>query len=98
MRSRFREIAPRRVILLAALSLLGCAGITGSGDDVPAWVAAMIRQMQAEPVANPEHGLPESFGAGLHYFTGSKPHNIAVRRLGRQRGLKINEYGVFRGR
>ena len=53
MRSRFREIAPRRVILLAALSLLGCAGITGSGDDVPAWVAAMIRQMQAEPVANP---------------------------------------------
>lgn len=40
----------------------------------------------------------ESFGAGLHYFTGSKPHNIAVRRLGRQRGLKINEYGVFRGR
>jgi DNA polymerase (family 10) len=37
-----------------------------------------------------------SFGAGLHYFTGSKPHNIAVRRLGQQRGLKINEYGVFR--
>lgn len=42
--------------------------------------------------------LPErSFGAGLHYFTGSKPHNIAVRRLGQLRGLKINEYGVFRG-
>lgn len=40
----------------------------------------------------------ESFGAGLHYFTGSKPHNIAVRRLGRQRGLRISEYGVFRGR
>lgn len=39
----------------------------------------------------------ESFGAALHYFTGSKAHNIAVRRLGQQRGLKINEYGVFRG-
>lgn len=38
------------------------------------------------------------YGAGLHYFTGSKAHNIAVRRIGRQRGLKINEYGVFRGR
>ena len=38
-----------------------------------------------------------SFGAALHYFTGSKAHNIAVRRLGQQRGLKINEYGVFRG-
>jgi DNA polymerase (family 10) len=38
-----------------------------------------------------------SFGAALHYFTGSKPHNIAIRALGVKRGLKINEYGVFRG-
>lgn len=38
----------------------------------------------------------ESYGAALHYFTGSKAHNIAVRHLGVQRGLKINEYGVFR--
>jgi DNA polymerase (family 10) len=37
----------------------------------------------------------ESFGAALQYFTGSKEHNIAIRRIGRQRGLKINEYGVF---
>jgi DNA polymerase (family 10) len=41
---------------------------------------------------------PQSFGAALHYFTGSKAHNIAVRGIGRERGLKINEYGVFRGR
>ncbi len=39
----------------------------------------------------------ESYGAALHYFTGSKDHNIAIRRLGQERGLKINEYGVFRG-
>jgi DNA polymerase (family 10) len=38
----------------------------------------------------------ESYGAALHYFTGSKAHNIAVRRLAQVRGLKINEYGVFR--
>ena len=37
----------------------------------------------------------ESFGAALHYFTGNKAHNIQIRRLGQQRGLKINEYGVF---
>ena len=37
------------------------------------------------------------YGAALHYFTGSKAHNIAVRRLGQARGLKINEYGVYRG-
>jgi DNA polymerase (family 10) len=40
--------------------------------------------------------VPASFGAALQYFTGSKDHNIAIRRLGQQRGLKINEYGVFR--
>jgi DNA polymerase (family 10) len=40
----------------------------------------------------------ESFGAGLHYFTGSKAHNIAVRAIGRKSGLKVNEYGVFRGK
>lgn len=39
----------------------------------------------------------ESYGAALHYFTGSKAHNIAVRGLGRERGLKISEYGVFEG-
>ncbi len=39
----------------------------------------------------------ESYGAALYYFTGSKPHNIAVRLLGLKRHLKINEYGVFKG-
>jgi DNA polymerase (family 10) len=39
----------------------------------------------------------ESYGAGLYYFTGSKAHNIAVRRMGQRRGLKINEYGVYKG-
>ncbi len=39
----------------------------------------------------------ESFGAALQYFTGSKAHNIELRSRARQRGLKINEYGVFRG-
>jgi len=38
-----------------------------------------------------------SWGAALHYFTGAKAHNIAVRRMGAAKGLKINEYGVFRG-
>jgi DNA polymerase (family 10) len=40
----------------------------------------------------------ESYGAALHYFTGSKAHNIAVRHLAQKKGLKINEYGVFRGK
>ncbi|HTQ75903.1 MAG TPA: DNA polymerase/3'-5' exonuclease PolX [Burkholderiales bacterium] len=40
----------------------------------------------------------ESYGAALHYLTGSKAHNIAVRQLAQARGLKVNEYGVFRGK
>jgi DNA polymerase (family 10) len=40
---------------------------------------------------------PACWGAALHYFTGSKAHNIAVRTLGVKRKLKISEYGVFRG-
>jgi len=38
----------------------------------------------------------QSLGAAMHYFTGSKAHNIAVRRLAQAKGLKINEYGVFK--
>ena len=40
---------------------------------------------------------PESFGAALQYFTGSKDHNVRLRSLARDRGLKINEYAVYRG-
>jgi DNA polymerase (family 10) len=39
----------------------------------------------------------ESYGAALVYFTGSKAHNIVIRRRAQERGLKINEYGVFKG-
>lgn len=39
----------------------------------------------------------QSFGAALHYFTGSKAHNLHVRRIAQAAGLKINEYGVYRG-
>jgi DNA polymerase (family 10) len=40
---------------------------------------------------------PESYGAALLYFTGSKAHNIALRNRALARDLKISEYGVFRG-
>lgn len=39
-----------------------------------------------------------SYGAALHYFTGCKSHNIAVRKIGLDKGYKINEYGVFKGK
>lgn len=40
---------------------------------------------------------PESLGAASLYFTGSKAHNIALRRLAQDAGMKLNEYGLFRG-
>ncbi|MCA9246390.1 MAG: DNA polymerase/3'-5' exonuclease PolX [Planctomycetales bacterium] len=36
------------------------------------------------------------FGAALQYFTGSKDHNVVLRGMAKQKGLKINEWGVFR--
>jgi DNA polymerase (family 10) len=39
----------------------------------------------------------ESYGAALQYFTGSKAHNIALRRIAQDKGYKLNEYGVFKG-
>ncbi len=39
----------------------------------------------------------ESYGAALQYFTGSKEHNVVVRQRAKDLGLKVNEYGVFRG-
>ncbi|MES2792892.1 MAG: DNA polymerase/3'-5' exonuclease PolX [Planctomycetota bacterium] len=39
----------------------------------------------------------ESYGAAMQYFTGSKEHNIVIRRRAQERGLKVNEYGVFQG-
>jgi DNA polymerase/3'-5' exonuclease PolX len=40
---------------------------------------------------------PEEFGAALQYFTGSKDHNVHLRSIARDKGLRVNEYGVFRG-
>lgn len=41
---------------------------------------------------------PQSWGAALQYFTGSKAHNVELRSLAKSKGLKLNEYGVFRMR
>jgi len=38
----------------------------------------------------------ENFGAALHHFTGSKAHNIALRKLAITKEMKINEYGIYK--
>jgi len=39
----------------------------------------------------------KTYGAALHYFTGSKAHNIRIRDMAKKKGLKVSEYGVFKG-
>lgn len=39
-----------------------------------------------------------SFGAALNYFTGSKDHNIALREIAIKKGMKLNEYGLYKGK
>ena len=66
------------------------AKIVARGDTKAALILKAAIQVDLRVVPG------ESYGAALHYFTGSKAHNIAIRRLGQAKGLKINEYGVFR--
>ena len=40
----------------------------------------------------------ESYGAALNYFTGSKDHNVKLREIAIKKGLKLNEYGLWRGK
>ena len=40
----------------------------------------------------------KSFGAALQYFTGNKSHNIALRKIAIRKGLKLSEYGIFKGK
>lgn len=40
----------------------------------------------------------ESYGAALNYFTGSKDHNVAMRKVAVEKGYKLNEYGLFKGK
>ncbi len=43
--------------------------------------------------------VPEkSYGSALQYFTGNKEHNIITRKIAIEKGLKLNEYGVFKGK
>jgi DNA polymerase (family 10) len=39
---------------------------------------------------------PDSYGAALQYFTGSKEHNVKLRTIGVKAGFKLNEYGIYR--
>jgi len=64
--------------------------VTGSGETKASVVLKGGMQVDLRVVP------PKSFGAALVYFTGSKSHNVHLRRIAQARGLLLNEYGLFR--
>ena len=68
-------------------------------------VAAVVEQGTTRSTIRLRNGLQvdlrvvpeESYGAALCYFTGSKAHNITLRQIAIDHGLKLNEYGLFKG-
>ncbi len=67
-----------------------CSRVLASGRTKSSIVTPDGIQLDLRVVA------PESFGAALQYFTGSKEHNVRLREFAVRQGLKVNEYGVFR--
>ncbi len=78
-------------IVRAFTALPGVERVLAAGDTKGSVLFESGRQVDLRVVA------PDSFGAALCYFTGSKEHNVRLRELAKKRGLKVNEYGVFRG-
>src|SRR2546428_116615 len=68
-------------------------------------VAAVLAQGPTRATVRLRGGLqvdlravePDAYGAALLYFTGSKAHNVALRQLAQEKGVKLNEYGLYRG-
>src|SRR5678816_3929751 len=73
------------------LKLPGVEKVIGAGDTKASVLFASGRQVDLRVVTELE------FPYALHYFTGSAEHNIAIRRRAQAMGLKINEYGLWKG-
>lgn len=65
--------------------------VLAAGDTKGSVIVADGRQVDLRVVDK------DAYGAALAYFTGSQAHNIRLRGIARERGLKINEYGIWRG-
>lgn len=98
---RGRETVGDLDLLISATDAAAVTRALHDYDQIGAWSAEGPRRVTVKLRNGLQVDLrisePARFGAALHYFTGSKAHNIHVRRMAQARGLKINEYGVFRG-
>lgn len=98
---RGKEVV-RDVDILAASSRAAAVmdHFTGAGP-----VAEILAKGETKSSVRLKNGLQvdlrvvedDQFPTALAYFTGSKEHNVAVRQIAQKKGLKVNEYGVFKG-
>jgi len=73
----------------ALVALDGVAEVIGSGDTKTSVRMDNGMQIDLRTVS------PSQYPFALHYFTGSKEHNTRLRQRAKDRGLKLNEYGLF---
>ena len=99
-RRRRETVGDLDIVVAATLSHPVMQRFTGYED-----VAEVVEQGTTRSTIRLRNGLQvdlrvvpaESYGAALCYFTGSKAHNIALRQIALGHGLKLNEYGLFKG-
>ena len=81
----------RAPIMRALLDLPNIASVTGTGDTKTSVVMKSGMALDLRVV------LDDEYPYALHHFTGSKEHNVSLRGTAHAQGIKINEYGIFRG-
>ena len=84
------EDAP--AIMTAFVTMPGVAEILGKGDTKS---SVQLEEAAGGMQADLRVIKPESWGAAMQYFTGSKDHNVAMRTIAVKKKLKVSEYGVF---
>ncbi len=80
-----------RAVMHSFVELPGVAEVVSSGDTKTSVVCTSGINADLRVVS------PEQFPFALHHFTGSREHNTAMRQRAKSLGLKMNEYGLFRG-
>jgi len=89
-------------IVLSAKNSAAVSAALHRYDEIDSWLAEGAKRITVKLRSGLQVdiriGEATGFGAAQHYFTGSKAHVIRIRGLAQERKLKVNEYGVFRGR
>jgi DNA polymerase (family 10) len=80
----------RKSVIRSFLRLPEISRVVAAGD-----TKASVMLMEPSVQADVRIVSGQEFGSAMLYFTGSKEHNIRLRKMAKDRGWKINEYGLF---